>query len=123
MADAQQQAAQTSAAMADDMSTPRVDERREALSEASAHTDRAAANPGAATALLAQADTGPAASRRRRRRDDPQPELRDADQGGGPGTGRAQADGRGGAHRPHGRQGRHDNWASPLTTAATVEGS
>ena len=61
VADAERQAAQTSAAPADDVSTPRVDERREALGEASVHIDRAAANQGTATALLAQADSGPAA--------------------------------------------------------------
>jgi hypothetical protein len=60
VADAERQAAQVSAAPSDDVSTPRVDERREGLSEATVHTDHAAADQSTATALLTQADTRPA---------------------------------------------------------------
>jgi hypothetical protein len=59
VADAARQAAQVKAATADDTSTPRVDERRDGLNEATVHTTKAAANQSTATALLTQAETRP----------------------------------------------------------------
>jgi hypothetical protein len=57
VADAERQAAQASAATPDDVSTPRVDERRDGLGQATVHTDRAAADQSTATALLSQTET------------------------------------------------------------------
>ncbi len=88
------------------MSTPRVDERRDGLSEATVHTDRVAADQPTATAMLAQLDAGqPAtASRASAPATAGRPELPDTRQRGERGTGRAQAGHRSGARRPDGGQ-------------------
>ena len=63
-ADTEQQTARASTDTADDVSTPRVDERSEALNDARTHIGRIGAREAKSTGLIGQADTNQATAAR-----------------------------------------------------------